>query len=168
MNGFGRNLVFWLAIALVMIFLFNVLQSSQQHDATGRQGMSYSEFMDAARSGSISNVTIKGQEVHGVFAANGEKFKVMVPPNENVVDRLAGTAVQIAADKEDPEQMSFTSILVSLLPAFLIIGVWILFMRQMQGGKGGGAMGFGKSRAKMLTEKHGRVTFDVGRAARYG
>ncbi len=160
MNGFGRNLVFWLAIALVMIFLFNVVQGNQQKDMSAGQGMSYSEFMDAAKSGSISNVTIKGQSVYGVFAASGEKFKVMVPPNENVVDRLAGTAVQISADKEDPEQVSFMSILVSLLPAFLIIGVWILFMRQMQGGKGGGAMGFGKSKAKMLTEKHGRVTFD--------
>src|SRR5690606_33772648 len=61
---------------------------------------------------------------------------------------------------ETPEQLSFISILVSLLPAILIIGVWILFMRQMQGGKGGGAMGFGKSRARLLTEKHGRVTFE--------
>ncbi|HOO82316.1 MAG TPA: ATP-dependent zinc metalloprotease FtsH, partial [Alphaproteobacteria bacterium] len=97
---------------------------------------------------------------HGVFASSGEEFKVMVPPNENVVDRLQGSAVQIAADKEDPEQISLMSILISLLPAFLIIGVWIMFMKQMQGGKGGGAMGFGKSRAKMLNEKHGRVTFE--------
>ncbi len=162
MNGFGRNLVFWLSIGMIMIFLFNIVQGNQNQGAPvgGGQGLSYSEFVDAARGGSISSVTIKGQEVFGTFAASGEKFKVMVPPNENVVDRLDGSAVQIAADKIDPEQISLMSIVVSLLPAFLIIGVWILFMRQMQGGKGGGAMGFGKSKAKMLTEKHGRVTFD--------
>ena len=160
MNGFGRNLMFWLAIGLVMLFLFNVLQGAKQGTMNEANGTSYSEFMADAQAGRISNVTIKGQELEGIYAASGESFKVMVPPNENVVDRLNGTAVQISADKEDPEQISFMSILVSLLPAFLIIGVWIMFMRQMQGGKGGGAMGFGKSRAKMLTEKHGRVTFE--------
>ena len=160
MNGFGRNLVFWLAIALVMLFLFNVLQANQAQNGASGEGITYSEFVAAARSGQVSDVTIKGQEAYGVFSASGEKFKVMVPPNENIVDRLDGTPVEIAADKEDPEQISLMSIIISLLPAFLIIGVWILFMRQMQGGKGGGAMGFGKSRAKMLTEKHGRVTFE--------
>ena len=162
MNGFGKNLVFWLAIAFVLIFLFNIVQSSQQQGAGGSgQGLSYSEFMAAAQAGSISNVTIKGQELYGVYASSGERFKVMVPPNENVVDRLQGTAVEISADKETPDDVSLMSILISLLPAILIIGVWIFFMRQMQGKGGGGAMGFGKSRAKMLSEeKHGRVTFE--------
>jgi cell division protease FtsH len=160
-NNFGRNLVFWLAIALVLIFLFNVFQGGAQQKALSSANvLSYSEFMQEAQGGRISNVTIKGEEVLGKFAASGENFRVLVPPNENVVDRLQGTAVQISAEHVDPEQISLMSILISLLPAFLIIGVWILFMRQMQGKGGGGAMGFGKSRAKMLTEKHGRVTFD--------
>ncbi|MEZ5814169.1 MAG: ATP-dependent zinc metalloprotease FtsH [Alphaproteobacteria bacterium] len=160
MNGFGRNLIFWLAIGLTLLFLFNVFQGVQ-HGGAGQSGViSYSEFMADAQAGRVSNVTIKGAELYGVYASSGENFKVMVPPNENVVDRLEGTSVQIAADKEDPQQMSLASIFVSLLPAFLIVGVWIFFMRQMQGGKGGGAMGFGKSRAKMLTEKQGRVTFE--------
>ena len=158
MNGFGRNLIFWLAIGLVILFLFNVMQAAQNGTETGN--VSYSEFMADAQQGRVSNVTIKGEELIGTYASGGEQFKVVVPPNENVVDRLQNTAVQIAAESEGPEELSFMSILVSLLPAFLIIGVWIMFMRQMQGGKGGGAMGFGKSRAKMLTEKHGRVTFD--------
>lgn len=158
MNGFGRNLIFWLAIGLVVLFLFNVMQAAQNGTETGN--VSYSEFMADAQQGRVSNVTIKGEELIGTYASGGEQFKVVVPPNENVVDRLQSTAVQIAAEAEGPEELSFMSILVSLLPAFLIIGVWIMFMRQMQGGKGGGAMGFGKSRAKMLTEKHGRVTFD--------
>ena len=160
MDGFGRNLVFWLAIGLIMIFLFNIFQGAQQGAAQRADAVSYSEFMSDAQAGRVSNVTIKGQELQGVFASSGEPFTVMVPPNENVVDRLEGTAVQIAAEEEAAEEISLMSIFISLLPAFLIIGVWIMFMRQMQGGKGGGAMGFGKSRAKMLTEKHGRVTFE--------
>ena len=159
MNGFGRNLVFWLAIGLVLIFLFNIVQSAQDGKPTAGN-ISYSEFMADAQAGRVSNVTIKGEELHGTFASSGDEFHVVVPPNENVVERLQSTAVQISAEAEGPEELSFMSILVSLLPAFLIIGVWIMFMRQMQGGKGGGAMGFGKSRAKMLTEKHGRVTFE--------
>src|SRR5690606_15458030 len=93
-------------------------------------------------------------------AASGEPFKTMVPLNENVVERLQDTGVQIKAEEEDPEQISFLSILISLLPAILIIGVWILVMRQMQGGKGGGAMGFGKRRARWRTDRQGRVTFE--------
>jgi len=104
---------------------------------------------------------IQGSEVKGTFTSGGEAFNVVVPPNENVVDRLADTGVEIKARPEDPEQLTIGSIIISLLPAILIVGVWLFFMRQMQGGKGGGgAMGFGKSKAKMLTEKEGRVTFE--------
>ncbi len=160
MNTFGKNLVFWLAIALFMIFLFNVFQEAQDKNVTGSGRIAYSDFMADARGGRISNVTIKGNEIIGNFASSGETFRTLVPPNENVVDRLAETGVQITAEDLDPESISMLSIVISLLPAILIIGVWIFFMRQMQGKGGGGAMGFGKSRAKMLTEKQGRVTFD--------
>ncbi len=160
MNGFGRNIIFWAAIGFALIILFNIVQSSQNGALNGGSDLSYSEFMSDARAGRISNVVIRGSEVSGAYAADGKPFTVVVPPNENVVDRLDGTAVQISAGKE-AQQSVMMSILISLLPAILIVGVWIFFMRQMQGGKGGGgAMGFGKSRAKMLTEKHGRVTFD--------
>lgn len=159
MNGIGKNLVFWLAIAMVLLFMFNIVQGTQNASMQG--GLSYSQFVSEAQNGRVSNVVIKGDEVYGTYANDGEQFRVMVPPNENVVERLQGTAVEISADKPSPEEVSLLSILVSLLPAFLIVGVWIFFMRQMQGGKGGGAMGFGKSKAKMLSEeKHGRVTFD--------
>lgn len=162
MNGFGKNVVFWLAVVVLALFLFNTLQGGGGPQAApGRmQAISYSEFMDQARAGQVSKVTIKGDELSGVFAANGDSFRVMVPPNENVVERLQGTSVQIAAESVDPDQISLMSIIVSLLPAILIIGVWIFFMRQMQGKGGGGAMGFGKSRARLLTEKQGRVTFE--------
>ena len=131
MNGFGKNIVLWLSVAVVLLFLFNILQNSSSTGAKGGKGLSYSQFMADAQSGEIANVMIKGQELFGVYSSSGERFKVMVPPNENVVERLKDTAVEISADKEDPEEMSFASIIVSLLPAILIIGVWLFFMRQI-------------------------------------
>lgn len=160
MNGFARNLVFWLAIAMVLFFLLTVFQGAQQSGVQGGDELSYSDFMAGAQDGRVRDVTIKGPEVFGTFASSGESFKTVVPPNENVVERLVGTGVEIKARPEDPEQLTLGSIIISLLPAVLIVGVWLFFMKQMQGGKGGGAMGFGKSKAKMLTEKHGRVTFE--------
>ena len=160
MNNFGRNLVFWLCIGLLLIFMFNVFEGAKNRGGAHDKILPYSDFMAEAKAGHISNITIKGQDMTGNFTSSGDAFKTMVPPQENVVDRLQGTGVQITAQEPDPEQISFLSIIISLLPAVLIIGVWILFMRQMQGRGGGGAMGFGKSRAKLLTEKHGRVTFE--------
>ena len=162
MNGFGRNLMFWLAIGFMMVFLFNVFQGAQStNGVSGRaEMMAYSDFMAEAKAGRISDVTIKGQEVTGHFTSGGEAFKARVPANENVVDRLSGTGVRITAEAEDPEKVSAMGILISWFPMLLLIGVWIFFMRQMQGKGGGGAMGFGKSRARLLTEKHGRVTFE--------
>ncbi|HRQ60297.1 MAG TPA: ATP-dependent metallopeptidase FtsH/Yme1/Tma family protein, partial [Alphaproteobacteria bacterium] len=160
MNNLGRNFVFWLAVGMLLVFLFNIFQSSQGQQNTASQRVTYSDFMADARAGRISNVTIKGQDVIGNYAGSGEAFRVVTPPNENVVQRLEGTGIQIAAEADNPNEVTFLSILVSLLPAFLIIGVWVLFMRQMNGKGGGGAMGFGRSRAKMLTEKQGRVTFE--------
>jgi cell division protease FtsH len=159
-NNIGRNIIFWLAIGLLLVFLFNVFETQRAPGVSNIKDGAYSDFMVDAKAGRIANVTIKGQNMEGNYGSSGEPFKTMVPMNENVVERLTGTGVQIKAEEVDPEQISFVSILVSLLPAILIIGVWILFMRQMQGGKGGGAMGFGKSRARLLTEKQGRVTFE--------
>jgi len=159
-NSFGRNLLFWLAVGLALIFLFNVFNEGNRPLGPNAQDVSYSEFIDEAKGGAVRRVEIKGDELIGTYADNGQSFRVLVPPNENVVDRLEGTGVQIAAREKDPEQISLMSILISLLPALLIVGVWIVLMRQMNGRGGGGAMGFGKSKAKMLTEKHGRVTFE--------
>ncbi len=159
MNGFSRNIIFWIAIALALFFMLNLFQSVQEASNAGAE-ISYSQFMNGARDGSIRDVIIKGNEVTGSFASSGEHFHTIVPPYENVVDRLADTGVEIEAQTIAPNKMSFSAILLSLLPVALIIGFWFFMMRQMQGGKGGGAMGFGKSRAKMLTEKHGRVTFE--------
>ena len=160
MNNFGRNLVFWMAIGLMLAFLFNVFQESQNKNAPDEEALAYSDFMAEAANGQISDVTIKGQEITGHYASGGQEFSVLVPNNENVVDRLQGSGVRILAEEEDGDQISALGIFLSWFPMLLLIGVWVFFMRQMQGKGGGGAMGFGKSRARMLTEEHGRVTFE--------
>ncbi len=160
MDNFGRNLLFWLAIGLVLVFLFNVFQGAQvQNDAAANQ-LAYSDFMAEAASGQISDVTIKGQEIHGHYTGGGQEFFTLVPENENVVDRIKESGVRITAEDTGEGKISLMGLLFSWFPMLLFVGVWIFFMRQMQGkGGGGGAMGFGKSRARMLTEQHGKVTF---------
>lgn len=160
MNNFGRNLMFWMAIGILLMFMFNVFQGTQ-HAATGTgEVMAYSDFMAEASGGRITDVTIKGQEVYGHFSGTGKEFKVLIPNNENVVERLNGTGVRITAEQPDPEKISALGLFLSWFPMLLLIGVWIFFMRQMQSKGGGGALGFGKSRARMLTEAQGRVTFE--------
>ncbi len=160
MNSQGRNLLLWLAIGLTLAFLFNAFDSANRNQAGSYQKLAYSDFLAEAKSGKISDVTIKGNEIRGNYTDNRESFGTIIPDNENVVDRLVDVGVRINAEQPDPDQISLFSILLSWFPMLLLIGVWIFFMRQMQGGKGGGAMGFGRSRAKMLTEQNGRVTFD--------
>jgi cell division protease FtsH len=167
----GRSALLWLAIVATLVFLFQMYSTGSGAGSAAGGGkvetLAYSDFMAAAKAGSIKDVTIKGQDVMGSYVDSGSStkgakaFKTTVPLNENIVERLAGTPVQIKAEKVEAEQMSIFSVLLSWFPMLLLIGVWIFFMRQMQGkGGGGGAMGFGKSRARMLTEKQGKVTFD--------
>jgi cell division protease FtsH len=159
-NTFGRNLFFWLAIGLFLMFLFNIFQGTQQQGPAAANSLPYSDFMAQARDGRISNVTIKGDMLLGNYGSTGESFRTMVPPNENVVERLKDTGVQIAAEKVDERGITIVDILFNFLPIILLIAFWFLMFRQMGGRGGGGAMGFGKSKAKLLTEHHGRVTFD--------
>lgn len=163
MNNMGRNVVFWLAIGVMLVVLLNAFQGGQIGGIAGgtkSTEMAYSDFMDDAQAGRVSDVMIQGQQVIGHLTTGGETFRVTVPTGENVVERLEGSGVRITAKEPDPEKISALSVLLSWFPMLLLIGVWIFFMRQMQGKGGGGAMGFGKSRARLLTEKHGRVTFD--------
>lgn len=160
MNNFGRNLLFWLMIGLTLAFLFNIFQNAQMQQGVESQEMAYSDFIADAQAGRVSDITIKGQEVTGHFSSTGDPFKTLIPQGENVVERIDGTGIQIKAQAQDPEQISALSILLSWFPMLLLIGVWIFFMRQMQGKGGGGALGFGKSRARLLTEKQGKITFE--------
>ncbi|MBN8521934.1 MAG: ATP-dependent zinc metalloprotease FtsH [Alphaproteobacteria bacterium] len=160
MNGMGKNVLFWLGIGLMLMFLFNVFQGAKVTGTSKTQTLAYSDFMADAKAGRITDVTIKGQDISGHLTSTGEKFSTMAPVGENVVERLDGSGVRITAEPPDPEKVSAFSVLLSWFPMLLLIGVWIFFMRQMQGKGGGGAMGFGKSRARLLTEKHGRVMFE--------
>ncbi len=160
MNNFGKNIIFWLAVGVLLAVLLNAFQSGQMGALNQKEEVAYSDFMVDAREGRIGDVLIRGQNITGHYANGGKEFLVTVPNGENVVERLDGSGVRIQAQEAEGEKLSIFSVLLSWFPMLLLIGVWIFFMRQMQGKGGGGAMGFGRSRAKLLTEKHGRVTFD--------
>ncbi len=156
MNNFGKNLALWIIIGLLLVALFNLFQSSSTRSP--QASVPFSDFLNEVERGQVADVTIKGNQISGHFT-DGRSFSTYSPPDANVVDRLADRGVRISAMPDDSNVPSLFSVLLSWFPMLLLIGVWIFFMRQMQSG-GGKAMGFGKSRARLLTEKVGRVTFD--------
>jgi cell division protease FtsH len=155
-NSFGKNLALWIIIGLLLVALFNLFQSSTSR--TPQNSLAYSDLINDVNKGQVREVTIQGSNVTGKFA-DGRSFSTYVPNDPNLVSRLIDKGVQIHAAPSDDNVPSLFGILISWFPMLLLIGVWIFFMRQMQGG-GGRAMGFGKSRARLLTEKVGRITFD--------
>jgi cell division protease FtsH len=155
-NSFGKNLALWIIIGLLLVALFNLFQSSTTR--TPQNSLAYSDLIADVNKGQVREVTIQGSNVNGKFA-DGRSFSTYVPNDPNLVNRLIDKGVQIHAAPNDDNVPSLFGILISWFPMLLLIGVWIFFMRQMQGG-GGRAMGFGKSRARLLTEKVGRITFD--------
>lgn len=154
MNNF-RNFAVWVIIALLLFALFNLFQGQAQR--AGATDMSYSQFADKVDSGEVKAVTIAGDIISGQLS-DGRNFQTFAPTDPNLITQLRGKGVDIRA-KAPSDDSVFMSILISWFPILLMIGVWVFFMRQMQSG-GGKAMGFGKSKAKLLTEKHGRVTFE--------
>ncbi len=155
MNNFGKNLALWLVIGVLLIALFNLFQTSSTRST--QSGLAYSELLAEVDRGIVTSVMIKGDQITGT-TNDGRSFSTIVPQGSNVADRLVDKNVRVTVVPEDTNP-SLLSILLSWFPMLLLIGVWIFFMRQMQSG-GGKAMGFGKSRARLLTEKVGRVTFD--------
>ena len=156
MNPNYRNFALWAIIALLLIALFNLFQSPGQR--TNSREISYSQFIDDISNGRVKAVTITGDRIAGTYSDSGAAFQTYSPGDTGLVPRLESKGVTITARPESDGSSSLVSILLSWLPMILILGVWIFFMRQMQGGSRG-AMGFGKSKAKLLTEAHGRVTF---------
>ncbi len=157
MNNFTKNLALWVIIGLLLIALFNLFQNPSSRSP--QSNLSYSDFLSEVDSGRINDVTIQGKTINGHFT-DGRAFSTYVPPEDpNLVHSLRQRGVTITAAPVDDSMPSLLGVLVSWFPMLLLIGVWIFFMRQMQSG-GGKAMGFGKSRARLLTEKHGRVTFN--------
>ncbi|MBK18723.1 MAG: cell division protein FtsH [Rhodospirillaceae bacterium] len=156
MNNFGKNIALWLIVGLLLVALFNLFQ--QPGGRTGQVGIPFSDFLAEVNNGQVREVTIKGNNING-FYTDGRGFETYAPNDPNLVERLTKRGVVIKAMPSDDGSPSLLGILISWFPMLLLIGVWIFFMRQMQGG-GGKAMGFGKSRARMLTEQAGRVTFE--------
>ena len=156
MSNFGRNLALWVIIGLLLVALFNLFQ--QPSGRSGQVGIAFSDFLTEVQSGQVREVTIKGQEISGVYG-DGREFRTFAPDDPQLVERLTSRGVTINAVPPDEGTPSLFQILISWFPMLLLIGVWIFFMRQMQSG-GGKAMGFGKSRARLLTERLGRVTFE--------
>jgi cell division protease FtsH len=156
MNANFRNFALWVIIGLLLIALFNLFQGPSQRSA-GTE-VAYSQFLNEVEQGRVRNVTIAGQTITGTYSDNTH-FQTFAPEDPQLVNRLEGKGVSITAKPPTEGGQSILGVLVSWFPMFLILAVWIFFMRQMQG-TGGKAMGFGKSKAKLLTEAHGRVTFD--------
>ena len=156
MNNFTKNLALWVIIGLLLIALFNLFQNPSGRSP--QASLSYSDFLSEVDAGRIDDVTIQGKTINGHFT-DGRAFSTYAPEDQNLVSSLRQRGVTITAAPMDDSMPSLLGVLVSWFPMLLLIGVWIFFMRQMQSG-GGKAMGFGKSRARLLTEKHGRVTFN--------
>ena len=157
MSNFGRNLALWVIVALLLVALFNLFQPSGQSSRAQTQ-VAYSDFLNEVNAGHVRDVVIQGRTVSGQLT-DGRSFSTFTPEDPAMISRLTEKGVRVVARPEESEVNPLFQILISWFPMLLLIGVWIFFMRQMQGG-GGRAMGFGKSKAKLLTEKHGRVTFE--------
>ncbi|WP_323038276.1 ATP-dependent zinc metalloprotease FtsH [Gemmobacter sp.] len=153
--GNARNIAFWVVLLVLIVTLFSLFGGGQQ--TTSSRTLSYSEFIQRVDQGAVAAVTLDGEKVD-VQGKDGSRYVTIKPEGENLTDRLIAKSVEVRAVPQ--EESGLMSILSLWMPFLILIGIWIFFMNRMQGGGRGGAMGFGKSRAKLLTEKHGRVTFD--------
>ena len=153
--GNARNVAFWVVLFLLILALFNLF-SGGGNTLQSRE-ISYSDFVTSVNEGRVSSVTLDGEQVR-FRGTDGKDYVAIKPQDATVTELLIDKDIPVKAESQ--EQSGFQTFILSLLPFLLLIGVWVYFMNRMQGGRGGGAMGFGKSRAKLLTEKHGRVTFD--------
>lgn len=156
MNFSGRNLALWVIIALLLVALFNLFQSPGGRG--GGNNLAYSDFLNEVEGGQVTDVTIQGAVVSG-HTRDGRGFTTFRPDDPSLIEHLREKNVKINVAPNEDGTPSFLGILINWFPMLLLVGVWIYFMRQMQSG-GGKAMGFGKSRARLLTERQGRVTFE--------
>ena len=151
-----KNLLMWVVIVFLVLGLFNLFQNPKNIQAQNK--ISFSNFMEEVDNGRVVDVEMRGNNITGTLS-DGKKFSTYSPNDPNLVSKLSDKGVSISASPIEEKMPSFFGILLSWFPMLLLIAVWIFFMRQMQGGKGG-AMGFGKSKAKLLSEARGKVTFN--------
>jgi len=157
LNNLAKNMLLWLVIAIVLMSVFN--NFGARHVST--RPLDYSQFYAAVNEGRVDKVTIEGRKIQGAFKG-GESFTTYSPETDNraLVGDLLKSGVTVEG-KPPEEQSLLLTIFINWFPMLLLVGVWVFFMRQMQGGGGGrgGALGFGKSRARMLTEEQNKITF---------
>jgi cell division protease FtsH len=151
-----RNLVLWIVIALLLVFLFNLFQGSAQRSNV--QTLTYTQFMQDVGQGEIKKITVQGDQVTGDLS-NGSFITTILPNDPAFANALREHNVNTTVKPPDDGMPTLVSVLINWFPMILLIAAWFWIMRQMQAG-GGKAMGFGKSRAKLLTERQGRVTFE--------
>jgi len=152
-----KNLAMWAIIVLLSVGLFNMFQDPKAINSI-KNNIPFSNFLFEVDSGRVVEVTIQGNNIKGVLS-DGSQFSTYSPNYPNLVEKLSQQKVSIVATPREEKMPSLLGVLLSWFPMLLLIGVWVFFMRQMQGGKGG-AMGFGKSKAKLLTEAQGKFTFN--------
>ncbi|MFI3271820.1 MAG: ATP-dependent zinc metalloprotease FtsH [Pseudomonadota bacterium] len=152
MNQFSRNLVLWAAISLLMVVLFNLF--NQPQDTHSR--VTYSAFLQQVDDGNVSKVKINGQKLTGILT-DGTDFETFAPEDAGYVSRLMEKHVAIEVEPQEDSPW-YMSMFMSWVPMLLLVGVWVFFMRQMQGGNGK-AMSFGRSRARLINQDSAKVTF---------
>ena len=151
-----KNLAMWAIIVLLTVGLYNMFKNPKG-SFNQKNNIIFSEFLSEVENGRVVQVEIQGNTVNGILS-NGQKFSTYVPNDPNLIEKLSDKGVSISASPLDEKMPSLLGVLLSWFPMLLLIAVWIFFMRQMQGGKGG-AMGFGRSKAKLMNELKGKVTF---------
>jgi len=151
-----RNLVMWAIIVFLTIGLYNMFKHPQ--NIQQKNDISFSDFLKEVDDGRVAQVNIEGNNISGVLSS-GKNFTTYAPNDPNLVEKLSNKGVGITATPTEDKMPSLLGVLLSWFPMLLLIGVWIFFMRQMQGGRGG-AMGFGRSKAKLMSDSKKKVTFD--------
>jgi cell division protease FtsH len=157
LNNFVKNIALIIVIGLLLAMLFGLFQG--QGTIQTQSMMPFSDFMTRVEEGKVADVDIKGHIATGHLTEGGIAFTTYLPPDATITDKLLTKNVKVSAHPDDRDEPSLWSLIINFGPMLLLIVVWVFFMRQMQGG-GGRAMGFGRSRARMLTEKTGKVTFE--------
>ncbi|HET6621901.1 MAG TPA: ATP-dependent zinc metalloprotease FtsH [Dongiaceae bacterium] len=152
--NFGRNLWIWAAVIVLLFVLFEMFQGG--NNATNAAELPYSEFLNKVEAGEVNNVTIRGPEI--TLQTSSGTYTTYAPDDPKLIETLTSKGVAIKAGPQEEKNLLFIA-LVQWAPIILIVAFWIFMLRQMQS-NGGKAMGFGKSRARLLTERQGRVTFD--------
>jgi len=155
-NGNLRNFIVWIILAFSLLGLYNLIDNPVV--SKNQSEITFSQLLAEVDAGNVVDVEISGDNISGHYS-DGRSFKTFAPSDPSLIDRLYNRGVSISAKPEKEGGSIFLNILISWFPMLLLIAVWIFFMRQMQGG-GGKAMGFGKSKAKLLNEKSGKVTFE--------